>query len=176
MSKIIFAEEQKFGSPLLYLSMGVIYGGTVIFFLIALYKQFVLDEPWGDKPMTDSGLITGLVCILGVFILSAYFLFGSRLKVEVTTSNINFSFKPMIIKIIVFKRNDIEKFEVREYKPIKEYGGWGVKVGNKKTGKAYNVSGNIGLQLYLKDGKKVLIGTQRGDAIQRAMNKMMEIR
>jgi len=49
-----------------------------------------------------------------------------------------------------------------------------MKQGKKGVGKAYNVRGNIGLQLYLQDGKKVLIGTQRGDAFLRAINKLME--
>ncbi len=46
--------------------------------------------------------------------------------------------------------------------------GWG------KSGSAFNVKGNIGLQLYLKNGKKVLFGTQRPDALKRAMDKMMK--
>jgi chaperone required for assembly of F1-ATPase len=35
------------------------------------------------------------------------------------------------------------------------------------------MKGNTGLQLYLVDGKKMLVGTQRPDAIKRAMEKMM---
>lgn len=57
--------------------------------------------------------------------------------------------------------------------PIKEYGGWGIK--GKFKSKAYNVSGNIGLQLYLKNGRKVLFGTQRQEAIENAMKKLMNI-
>ena len=72
------------------------------------------------------------------------------------------------------RKFEIDRFEIREYKPIKEYGGWGMKQGKKGVGKAYSVSGNIGLQLYLTNGKKVLIGTQRRDAMLRAIRKMME--
>ena len=45
-----------------------------------------------------------------------------------------------------------------------EYGGWGLKGGllwKKSKGIAINVSGNIGIQLELKNGKKLLIGTQK---------------
>ena len=73
----------------------------------------------------------------------------------------------------------IEKYEVRKYNAFREYGGYGIKgrkPGRRFRGKgyAYNISGNTGLQLYLKDGKKVLIGTQRGEAIKYAMDKMMK--
>ncbi|TBV28449.1 hypothetical protein DMZ43_00440 [Meridianimaribacter sp. CL38] len=51
---------------------------------------------------------------------------------------------------------------VRTYEPISEYGGWGIKGGwNKSKGKAINVSGTIGIQLELADGKKLLIGTKK---------------
>jgi hypothetical protein len=53
----------------------------------------------------------------------------------------------------------IEKYEVITYDPILDYGGWGIKY--NRHGKAYNVSGNKGLQLYLKNGKRILIGTQK---------------
>jgi hypothetical protein len=41
-------------------------------------------------------------------------------------------------------------------------------------GITYNIMGHIGLQLYLSDGKKLLIGTQRPEAMKRAMKKLME--
>ena len=59
----------------------------------------------------------------------------------------------------------IERCEVRTYNPIGEYGGWGLKYGFK-SGKAINLSGNKGLQLYLKTGKKILIGTQQPERLQ----------
>jgi hypothetical protein len=42
-----------------------------------------------------------------------------------------------------------------------------------KWGRAYNISGNIGLQLYLNNNKKVLFGTQRQQAILHAMDTVM---
>ena len=59
--------------------------------------------------------------------------------------------------------SEIDKAYVRQYDALGEYGGWGLKGGKlwkKEKGKAINVSGDIGIQLELKDGKKLLIGTQ----------------
>ena len=36
------------------------------------------------------------------------------------------------------------------------------------------IKGKTGVQLYLKDGSKLLIGTQRAEAIRRAMDKIMK--
>ena len=174
MEKVIFKEEQKFGSISLYLSMGVIYLGTILLFAYSAYSQFILNEPIGDKPMSDKGLLLTIVLVLFVLAITGFLLFGSKLETTVTPSYISITFKPILKKAVIIGHKDVKEYEIRRYKPIKEYGGWGVKQGVKKVGKAYNVHGNIGLQLYLYDGKKILIGTQRGDALLRAMKKMME--
>jgi hypothetical protein len=54
--------------------------------------------------------------------------------------------------------------EVITYRPIIDYGGWGVRFGRK--GMAYNVSGNIGLLISRKNGKTILIGTQKPDEMK----------
>jgi TATA-box binding protein (TBP) (component of TFIID and TFIIIB) len=51
-----------------------------------------------------------------------------------------------------------------------EYGGWGIKYGRK--GKAYNVSGNRGVQLVFKDGKQLLIGSQRAEELAEAISSI----
>ncbi|WP_136480594.1 hypothetical protein [Cognatitamlana onchidii] len=53
--------------------------------------------------------------------------------------------------------------ETRTYNAISEYGGWGLKGGSfyGNKGLAVNVKGNIGIQLILKDQKKLLLGTQK---------------
>ena len=50
-----------------------------------------------------------------------------------------------------------------------DYGGWGIKEGPK--GKALIVKGNKGLQLFLKSGEKLLIGTQKHKAMQSYLEK-----
>lgn len=124
--------------------------------------------------MSDTGLVVMALLVLAVLVVSVFLLFGSKLTVEVTNKSLQLTYWPFINKPISYSESDIEKYEIRKYRPVREYGGWGVKQGKKGVGKAFNVSGNIGLQLYLKNGKKVLIGTQRGDALLRAMKKMME--
>jgi len=175
MEKIFFKEEQKFGSPGLYISMGLIYASPTAIFMYAFYQQFVLKIPFGNKPMSDTGLLILAFLIFVVLIGSAYLLFGSKLITTVTNKNLTITFKPLTGKTITFDKTNIDRYEMRVYKPTMEYGGYGVKQGKKGVGKAYNVSGKVGLQLYLVDGKKVLIGTQRGDALLRAMRKMIEI-
>ena len=176
MSHKYFEETQKFGSPALYISMGVIYLAAISVLSYGFYQQFVLKIPFGDKPMSDGGLLLTGALVIVVLTVSGWLLFGSRLQVEIRDTGISLRFWPYMSKTKIIAPNQISFFEVRTYKPIREYGGWGLRKGVKKTGDAYNVHGNIGLQLVLNDGKRVLIGTQRPEAILRAMKKMRELK
>jgi len=54
---------------------------------------------------------------------------------------------------------------------VGSYGGWGIKRRNKND-KCYTVSGKLGLRLKLVNGKTILIGTQRKEALIHAMAKL----
>jgi len=105
----------------------------------------------------------------GLFFLFFYV----KLVVSVREDGIWYRYPPIIMKEKLIRKDSIEKFEIRKYRPVMQYGGWGVRTGSRKYGKAYNVKGNIGMQLYLKDGKRILFGTERKESFQRAMVKIM---
>ena len=74
------------------------------------------------------------------------------------------------MKYKFFPFDEIESFKEREYRPIREYGGWGIRYG--LSGKAYNVYGNKGLQLVLNNKKKILIGSQKSYEFYKAVQKL----
>lgn len=65
----------------------------------------------------------------------------------------------------------IVRWEARTYRPIREYGGWGVRFGPR--GRAYNVSGDRGVELTLTNGKRVLIGSQRSEELAAAIGRIV---
>lgn len=151
-TSVIFREVQRFNQIwiwLLLLSVPAV-------FIWGFIQQIVLGNPFGNNPMSDIALIiVGALFGLG---LPALFL-ALRLITEVRSDGLYYRF-------VLFHRSfqrllfeEIIKYEIRTYKPIKEYGGWGIRLGAK--GRAYNVSGNLGLQLELTNGRKILLGTQQ---------------
>lgn len=62
---------------------------------------------------------------------------------------------------------DIASAEAVTYSPLAEYGGWGVKWG--RGGMALNARGNRGVRLTLRDGKRVLVGSQRPGELAEAL-------
>jgi hypothetical protein len=57
---------------------------------------------------------------------------------------------------------------VREYSPIREYGGWGARM-SRRNGRAYNARGYRGVQLVLQDGDGIMVGSQRADELLAAL-------
>ena len=90
-------------------------------------------------------------------VLVCSFLLMLRLYTKVNAEGIHYRFFPFHIswKTILWK--DIKVAEMRRFRPLVEYGGYGLRYG--KSGYAYILSGNIGLQLDYNDQKKLLIGT-----------------
>jgi len=176
MSRKFFEETQKFNSPLHLFLVGVISLTVLISFGQSFYQQMIQGVPYGDRSMSDNEmLITGMV-ILTVFVVFGFLFFRSALFVQITDRGVVFRFWPFIRKSRTILKSDIAQYEVRRYKPIREFGGWGIRQGFFVKGTAYNVRGNKGLQLVLKNGKKILIGTQHPEAIGYAMKKMMELK
>ncbi len=63
---------------------------------------------------------------------------------------------------------DIEAAEVITYRPLRDYGGWGYRLGRNRT-RAYTASGTEGLLLTLAGDRRVLIGSQRVEQLAAAV-------
>ncbi len=170
MTKILFKEEQKFSTPWIFL---------VIFPTLALLVYLLKYNEWkgGAIDVSEKDDILGLI-IFGValFIMMVgltILFYKMKLITRIKPDGIYFRYPPIINKEKFISKTEISSFEIRKYHPSREYSGHGVKRGKRKSGRAYTVSGRIGLQLYMTSGQKILIGTHRKEAIKSAMAKMM---
>tara|TARA_R110002049_G_scaffold305723_1_gene503085 strand:- start:1407 stop:1907 length:501 start_codon:yes stop_codon:yes gene_type:complete len=148
----IFKEEQRFTQTWLL----VIISFSTLIPLAIIIKEFSEKQ----EGMSQSELI---ISILGV-LLAAGLIFIFKLETRIDENGIHYKFFPFHLKMKTIKWENIKKAYVRNYDPIGEYGGWGLKGGafwNKSKGRAINVSGTVGIQLELKNGKKILIGTHK---------------
>ena len=63
--------------------------------------------------------------------------------------------------------DQIRSAEVRTYRPVRDFGGWGVRWGAR--GIVYHARGNRGARLVLTTGERVLVGSQRADELVRTI-------
>lgn len=172
MSRAIFTETQKFDQ--LWIRLLVFFTTVPLLGLLTfgIYQQIILGIPFGSKPAPDAVLIIIFVFILVLTVLLNGLFLTLRLITEVTDEGLSYRFPPLIRQTKIIRKEEITEYTIRKYSPIREYGGWGIRWGGGRTGNAYNVKGNMGLQLQLRNGKNVLFGTQRSDALLAAVDKM----
>ena len=151
-SPVLFREVQRFRQWWLWFLISI--GPLTIW--VATYRRYVLGERTGTKPTPDN-LMLVLWVLIGIGLPLLFY--SARLVTEVRSDGLYIRFFPFHRTFLRFPVDSIKHSEARTYSPIGEYGGWGIRYG--WNGKAYNVSGNEGVQFELHDGKRVLVGSQR---------------
>src|SRR5947209_5803763 len=143
--EVLFEEVQSFRQPWLW---GLLLG---VFLLAAAgFGWGSLSGPGAAGSVVVPGVAFGVLWA-GLCL----FLYSLRLTIRVDHRHLQVRFFPLLKRAIPLE--DIARWEARTYRPILEYGGWGLR--HSWKGRAYNVSGNRGVQLEMADGKRVLLGS-----------------
>jgi len=167
MKTIDFKEEQGFNIWWAWAGVAALN----ILFIYAIIQQIFLGKPFGDKPAPDIVLIL-VACLFGLLL---FFLGRIKLRTRITGTGIYYQFSPFHFKEKQIEWHELKDAYMRQYNSLHEYGGWGIRYGSKKTGRALNTStsSNRGLQLQFNDGSLLLIGTKRPDEIQLIIDEVI---
>ncbi|MFZ4561363.1 MAG: hypothetical protein ACOYOD_14305 [Saprospiraceae bacterium] len=154
-----YSETQRFDQWWLWLFVLLPLLGI---FVWAFVQQILLGKPFGDNPGNNAELILSGVLPIGILLLFR----GMRLDTKLSEEGVEVRFFPFVKKR-TYAWQDIEKAYLRSYNSLMEFGGWGIRFAH--SGTAYNVAGKYGLQLELRNGKRLLIGTQDPERLRRAL-------
>ncbi|HTN18718.1 MAG TPA: hypothetical protein VL092_13595 [Chitinophagaceae bacterium] len=159
---VLFSEKQRFRQAWLW----ILLSGVTAFSIFGMVRQLYLGQPFGQKPLPDSGLIFSVLFLL----LLNYLFFSFRLETYIRTDGIYVRFFPFHIKFRQYTWDQLAQVYVRQYQPISEYGGWGLRgIGRNR---ALNVSGNKGIQLETLKGAKLLIGTNKPEEVSELLKRL----
>ena len=152
-----FHEEQHFHGALMGLMLV-----SMIFVVVVTVVAVVLARP-------EDALLLAIAPVVVVIVASLISL--SHLDVDVADDGVRIAFRYLWpTRRIRFE--DIVGLQVRRYRPLLEYGGWGVRLG--PAGWAYSTGGDEGVQLRLRRGIPVLIGSNSPRALEAAIRAGME--
>jgi hypothetical protein len=145
---------------------------VVVIFLMGLswfsfIQQIISKVPFGTRPAPDL-VVIGMWIVFGWAFPVMFYTAG--LTTEVRGDGIYIRFIPFHRQFRTMPFDAIQTYEARTYRPLKEYGGWGIRYG--AAGKAYNVSGNRGVQLILLSGRKILLGSQNPEELVLAIDSI----
>lgn len=159
-SDILFREEQRFTQWFIWifligLSCIPVYG---------IIQQVILKNTFGSKPMSDTGLFIFLIFMLAF----SYFFWMIKLRTTVTRDHIWIHLSPLAKRKIPWR--DVAKAEIVQYSP---WIGYGLRI-SPSYGTVYNIKGNKGLLMVMKNGKKVMVGTQRSRELEEVARMVMK--
>ena len=159
----VFREVQTFQDKFrwLHLFLALAVAGGFFAVMVAILKN--PDKSLGSVLATAGGMII----TVGIAVLFKVL----KLETEVRSDGLYVRYFPFHLKYKKINPCDLNEYCARQYSPMWEYGGWGIKYG--KSGKAYNVSGNWGVQLVFTSGKRLLIGSQKADELEKAIRSII---
>ena len=149
MENVLFEETQRL-SPLIILA--IVAAVLVVFGLVYWRTGGALSRPvW----MLLGGTAVFLAALVAM----------SRMQTEVTADSVDISMFYLISESI--PHGQIAEHQVLEYRPLREFGGWGLRYG--PSGRAYSMSGSEGVRLVLDDGSQITLGSQNAEALAGAI-------
>ncbi len=170
--EVLFVEVQRFTQLWLWLLLVVFLVVEVGIFGYGVVKQIVFREPWGDRPVSDAGLFVVAVCAIVIPLVVMYLFSVISFEVRVCPNGLYMRYFPFHLRYRFIPWEEIGEVIGRKYKPVGEYGGWGIRWNLNSW--AYTVSGNYCIELR-KGKKKVVIGTQRLREFLSAIKRAQEI-
>lgn len=147
MSAAQFEEVQKVSPVLAALAVG---------FIALVIGTVVIWTP-------DHELRASLPFLFAPFFLALTLFLTLKMRTRVDGGGVHIRTLYVVRRSIPFA--EIESAEAVVYRPLRDYGGWGLRLG--PAGKAYNMKGSRGVQLKLRNGGGVLIGSGRSEELAR---------
>ena len=167
----IFKETQRF-NQWWFISL------QVIVLLVLIFK--FINEFQKIENNTSAKSIIPLVLSFIIMVLVFFFIGSIKLKTRIDEKGVFYQFYPIHFKFKTVAWSDLSKCYVRKYAPISEYGGWGIRgfgkkglIGFRGKGRAFNIKGNMGIQLHLVDGGNLLLGTQNPEKAKATINNYL---
>jgi len=156
---ILFEEQQGLRQSWLRYLLPLL---VIIAVTICIVQAYTREESLRD-----------IVIAITILFIATIFIFSIRLETQIKTDGIYVRFSPFHPKPRHYSWDMIDIVYIRKYNSLREYGGWGIRTDLlMRKNWAFNISGSTGIQLVLKDGSLLLIGTQKPLEAAAALKKL----
>ena len=108
----------------------------------------------GDIEWCIQELLLCIAFLFPVFFISALLLNGLYVTVNAKKMLVQFGFLFSPLKLDL---PSIDSMEVRSFRPMRDFGGWGIK--RNKDVKGYFMNGPLGLLITMRNGEQYMIGS-----------------
>jgi hypothetical protein len=173
MARIYFEEVQAFReSSWVWTLVITILLAALLPIMYGLYQQLGTGVPWGNKSMTDSDLIFVFLFTLMSTGIGAFVVLSSKLEVKIDEQGIHYRYFPVTSRWQLIIPDQIASYTLEKRFNIFE-SGFGYFRSLFRKIKSYRIRGSQHLSLKLKNGYRILLGTQNPEGLEQAMKKLM---
>jgi hypothetical protein len=165
-SVIVYREEQNFD----WRVYALIATTEIVVWCGLIWAHQHADKPMGGDGLGTSGLAFGLLAGVLLPIMIVAGLLRMTTEVGPTDLRVWFGWIPTYRRVVPIVT--IQRLEVVTYRPLADYGGWGIRQGRDGT-RVLNARGNRGVRIELADGTKLLVGSQHPEELARALERAM---
>ncbi|MFF2291124.1 DUF6141 family protein [Peribacillus butanolivorans] len=159
---VLYREVQR-PRQLLYIIVIILVSG---FFWWGVIQQVIYGIQFGDKPMSDIGLVISWVLFGLIIPLLA---FQVKMITEVRGDGLYIKFVPFHFGYRDFRYQSIRDYKSVSLSSLKRFGGWGIRI-NLNGERLYNIAGSEGVELRLASGDIVIIGSKNSDELKKALD------
>lgn len=152
---IKFEENQSFRGKGAYVVYFILLA-LLALFIYADIQQIILQKPFGSQPAPNLVLVFITFFILALLVL----FYVARLHTIITEEGVQFRWVPFQRASSHYKWENIIKVEMIKYGFV----GYGLRL--TSFGTVHNIAGNKGLQLTLKSGGRIVLGTQKPEELE----------
>ena len=162
----VYREEQNF-AWWIYALLALM---AFLAWVAASWAQSGAAPPVAPPPRLSLELPIGLA--VGLTLPSVLILGVLRMTTEVTPAGVGvwFGWVPTYRQGVPLAM--IERVEVVQFRPIVDYGFWGIRSGRDGE-RALIARGDAGVRLHLTDGRRLLIGSQTPEALAAAVDRAL---
>jgi hypothetical protein len=160
-SEILFEEVQSSGKK----SVRDFTGGMSAIFLVSLVLNLLMRKGQFNG-------FTALLLVAFCFSVLVWLACYIKMITQIRTDGIYVRFIPFQFYFSRYEWSDVLDVYVREFDPLSEYMGWGIRFG--PLGKAYILSGRTGIQIVFKNKKRLLISTTKPEEMREILYKIMK--
>ena len=167
---MIYSEIQRFRQLQFWAILIIVCTSVIATIGSGMYKQLVLDIPFGNSFLNDTSLVVLFIVVFGLVTALLVLFLKAKLITRIDKKFISYKFYPFHKSYRKIAWKSISKCELVTYQPISQFGGWGIR--ERKNGKTFNVSGNKGLQIVLRTGERILIGTRKSNELSMTIDEL----
>jgi hypothetical protein len=140
--------------------------------LLVLFLLAIAITPWIVLFMLNETEVVGAIIGSAIGSLLTVLFLILALKTRIDEQGIHYQYRPIHGSERHIAWSQITHIEVKEFRPLMEYGGWGLRFrGFDMKDLLLNVSGKTGIYLTTNDGRKIMLGTQKAEEARKAIKQ-----